>query len=239
VGIAANRAGAKLIQKNSQKISLSVKEKEKYIYKCYLAVTRSKQNKPFKLRKNFDGIEKTQEYPYLNRLSNFFERYPHIKIQDFFEAPYAIYNDTGFLSLQYYLTRPAIKAYSLLQQKKEDVSPDNQIESIRESLHFIGSFCLKNKLSLSDYMNHKTGCIYTWALHYKEHHINIYSLFELGDVQEHLLNIDKDEKELFTNNLQDNLSKFKIRYHASRTAKFFVQEGTKKLNKFLTSCLSS
>lgn len=216
-----------------------MKDKEKAVYNSYIAVTRSKQNKPFKLRKDFETFDTTPQYAYIVRLANFFNRYPHIKIQEFFEAPYSIYPDTAHLSLQYYLTRPAIKAYSLYQQKKQDVSPDSQIESIRDSLQFIGSFCIKNKLQLYEYTHHKTGCIYTWMMHYREHHINIYSLFEMCDILTQISQTAPDEKEILLDNLQQNITKFKTRYFTSITAKKFVKEGTEKLNKFLSSCLTN
>jgi len=216
-----------------------VKDKEKLIYNSYIAVTRSKQNKPFKLRKDFNEFDTTPHYPYLVRLTNFFNRYPHIKVQEFFEAPYEIYTDTAHLPLNYYLTRPAIKAYSLYQQKKQDISPDKQIESIRESLQFIGSFCIKNKLQLNDYIHHKTGCISTWMMHYKEHHINIYSLFEMCDIIAQISQTVSDEKEILLDSLQQNITKFKTRYYMSSVAKNFVKEGTEKLNKFLSSCLTN
>jgi len=210
-----------------------VKEQEKRIYNTYLAVTRSKQNKPFKLRENFNDFANTKDYLFVNRLTNFFNRYPHINIQEFFAAPYERYPDTAHLEVQYYLTRAAIKAYSLFQKKLHDVSPDNQIESIRKSLQFIGSFCLKNKIQLENYLFHKTGCIYSWMMHYREHHTNIYSLFELGDLNSILLSIAKDEKELLVDDLQQIVTKFKTRYHTSKNAKVFVKEGTERIKKFL------
>lgn len=208
-------------------------EQEKFIYNTYIAVTRSKQNKPFKLRKDFAKFEEQKCYPYLKRLVTFFNKYPHIKPQDFFTAPYDIHSDTTHVGIDFYISRAAIKVYSLYQKKLQDISPENQIESVRSSLQYIGSFCIRNKLKLHEYLEHKTGCIYTWMMHYREHHVNIYSLFEMGDILSCLKNTEKDEKALFVDDLQQTIVKFKVRYHSSETIKRFVREGTDRLKKFL------
>lgn len=214
-------------------------EQEKHVYNNYLIVTRSKQGKPFRVRKDFEKFEEQKCYSYVKRLCAFFNRYPHIKIKEFFEAPYNIYSDTQHLSIDYYLTRAAIKSYSLYQKKLQDTSPDHQIESIRASLQFIGSFCMRNNLPLEQYIYHKTGCIYTWMLHYREHNINIYSLFEMGDVLSIVSKAPKDERELLTDDLNKIITTFKMRYVSSNTAKQFVREGTICLKKFLKESLSS
>ena len=214
-------------------------EQEKHIYNNYLIVTRSKQGKPFKVRKDFDKFEENKCYSYVKRLCSFFNRYPHIKVKEFFEAPYEIYSDTQHVSIDYYLTRAAIKAYSLYQKKIQDLSPDHQIESIRSSLQHIGSFCMRNNLTLEQYVHHKTGCIYTWMLHYREHQINIYSLFEMGDILSIVSNTPTDERELLTDDLSKVITTFKTRYTTSSTAKQFVKEGTNRLKRFLKESLNS
>lgn len=211
-------------------------EYEKQIYNTYLATTRSKQNKPFTLRKDFTDIK---EAPIIRRISNFFKKYPHIKPSEFFAAPYEIHTDTGHLGIDYYLTRPAIKCYSLYQKKLQDVSPDLQIEDIRKSFQFIGSYCLRNRLQLHEYLTHKSGCIYAWMMHYREHNINIYSLFELGDLLTFLSKVSADEKAILTDDLQQTITKFKVRYFNSAAVKAFVREGTDKLKKFLKNSLTA
>ena len=205
-------------------------EQEKFIYNTYIAVTRSKQNKPFKLRKDFTDFKHAAP---LSKLASFFKRYPHIKPEEFFKAPYEVYSDTEYLELNYFLTRAAIKAYSLYQQKLRDVSPDLQIEDIKKSLQFIGSFCLKHKIYAEDYLNHKTGCVYSWMMHYREHYINVYSVFELGNIMSHLSQVAADEKRIFVDDLQQTLGAYLTRYHKSTLAKNIVQQGTEKIKKFL------
>ena len=94
-------------------------------------------------------------------------------------------------------------------------------------------FCLKNRIKLEEYLHHKTGCIYTWMLHYREHNISIYSLFELGDVLNIISSVPADEKILLLDDLQQTIAKFKVRYFNSLATKNFVKEGTTKINEFL------
>lgn len=208
-------------------------EKEKQIYNTYIVAVRSKQNKPFKIRKDFAKFEEEKCYPYVKRLTAFFARYPHIVPKEFFEAPYVIHMDNTHINIDYYLSRAAIKVYSLYQKKLQDSSPESQIEFIRSSFQYIGMFCLKNKITLNEYLHHKTGCIYSWMLHYREHHISIYSLFELGDVLDIISTVPGDEKVLLLDDLQQTIAKFKVRYYNSLTVKQFVKEGTTKINDFL------
>ena len=65
---------------------------EKNIYNKYLAVTRSSQGKPFKLRKQFDDLD-DHKTACLKKLSLFFNKFKHVDMDDFFSAPWRIYND--------------------------------------------------------------------------------------------------------------------------------------------------
>ena len=210
-------------------------EQEKQIYNTYLATTRSQQNKPFKLRKDFEDLK---SQPLVSRLTNFFNRYPHIAPQEFFKAPYEIHPDTEHLDISYFLTRAAIKAYSLYQKKLKDSSPESQIEDIRKSLQYIGSFCLKHKLHIEDYLYHKSGCIYSWMMHYREHYINIYSIFEMGDISSILNKVSNEEKKILVDDLQQIIGTYKVRYFNSAKTKKFVKEGTDKIKNFLKQSLT-
>lgn len=207
-------------------------QKEQIIYNTYLIVSRTIKNKPFKIRKDFTTLDKKTQV-ILKKLYLFFNKYSHIDIADFFKAPYDILDQKEYIPLEYYLSRKAIKYYSLYKQKQEDTSPDKQIEDIKKSLQYIGSFCLKHKLQLEDYLHHKTGCINVWMLHYKEHNINIYSLFELGDICKILQEISIDEKDIFLNNLHNNIAKFKNRYYNSSITKNYVKQATDRIRKYL------
>lgn len=206
---------------------------EQLIYNKYIAITRSKQGKPFKLRKDFKGFEKEPAYPHVCKLHRFFNKHPYINVDDFFSAPFEVYDTPGEVYIDYFTTRAAIKTYSLFLKKKENTSPDKMHDSIKESLRFIGMFCLNQNISVSQYLYHMTGCTLSWMQHYKQRHINIYSLFEMGNVIESAFSVSVDERDLFLNETQNNLATYKTRYYNSPSTVSLVREGTAKISTFV------
>lgn len=90
---------------------------EKSVYNSFLATSRSAQNKPFKIRKNFKNFEDSSNYIHLQRLCRLFARNPSITPQQFFLAPYKIWEDGGYFDLRFYTTPKALKIYKLYKQK--------------------------------------------------------------------------------------------------------------------------
>jgi|688.fasta_scaffold474635_2 hypothetical protein len=203
---------------------------QKRIYNTYLKTSR--KGLGIKFRKNFDNIS---EYHVLNlkKLSSFFKKYPHINVDEFFDAPTSVYENEPYPQLSFFNSRSAIRCYSLYKKKIEDQNPEQQSESIKNSLIFIGSFCIQNNIDISEYLNHKTGCITSWLEHYRQRKINPYSLMEIGDI---ISNIDKhqeDELCLFSENLKEKIHLYKIRYRKSKKTMDLVKSGTNKISFFI------
>jgi hypothetical protein len=129
--------------------------------------------------------------------------------------------------------RSALKNYALYQKQKEDRNPENQFEEIKNGFKFIGLFCIGNNISLSQYLNHKTGYMLSWLNHYREHRINPYCLFELGNVLSVLEQIPKDELTLFSQNLYDNILAYRNRYNNSPKTKEYCKELVKRITLFV------
>lgn len=206
---------------------------EQLIYNKFIAITRSKQGKPFKLRKDFINFEKEPAYIHIKKLAVFFNKHSNINIDDFFAAPFEIYEEPGEVYLDYYTTRAAIRSYSLARKKKEDLSPEKLHDEIKESLRFIGMFCLQNNISIKDYIFHNTGCTLSWMQHYRERKINIYSLLEMGDLTTSISSVPADELALFFDNAHNLLAAYKSRYYNSSATVSLVREGTKRVSMFL------
>jgi len=202
---------------------------EKDIYNCYLKNVRRGQ--PYNVRKDFSDMS-PDIIVYLKKLSSFFYKFKHIKIDDFFAAPSIIHPDEKCPPLNFFITRPAIKLYSLSIQKMEDESPENQLDNIKESLRFIAMFCLKNKIQLEDYLYHKTSNMPTWMQHYREHHVNPYTMLELGDINK-FKSMNEEERIIWSSDFFTKIDKFKTRYHNSEKTKTFLKEGVKKIKEFL------
>ena len=210
-------------------------ENEKRLYNLYLSTSRSSRNKPFKIREDFDGFDKTPEYNLITKISYFFNKFPQIKPEIYFKAPFIIYPDQEYIPLEYFTTQKAIKAYSVYMKQKEEESPDSDdhLEFIRNSLRYIGIFCAKEKIPVNDYLVHKSGITYTWMQHFRRRDICIYSLFELPNLIESIQSIPEDEKSLLLGGIGKDIYSYKQRYMMSNKAKVLVKDGTKKIIEFV------
>jgi len=203
---------------------------QKKIYNNFLKNLR--HNQPFKYRKDFTDFAEKEFYT-LKKLELFFQKYNHIKIEEYFEAPRFLHPDEKYPFLDYFITRPAIRTYSIYKKQKEDENPEKQFDDIKDSLRFIGMFCFKNKIDLKSYFKHKTGYMFSWLNHYREHKINPYSLMELGDINSVYSHLTEEERELFSNTMLEKFETFKTRYHTSTKTKNYVKEITNKVENFL------
>jgi hypothetical protein len=211
-----------------------INQVQKNIYNIYIKYFR--QGLPYKKRKNFDSIDEKTLID-LQKLEMFFKKHPYINIHCFFEAPSVVYKDKKYPNISFFNSRVAIKAYSIFNKIKENQNPENQFEDIKKSLIFIGSFCIKNNIDLSEYLNFNHGLIPAWLNHYREKHINIYSLMELGNIISILDECEPDLIYFIDQNLKNNIAKFKIRYMASPKTISFVKECTKRIKIFVkNSC---
>jgi hypothetical protein len=210
-----------------------ISENEKRIYNKYLAVTRSSQNKPFKLRKKFDGFHEESNYVFIKKLSMFFNKYNNVDIDDFFKAPFIIYSDKGNYDLKFYTTQKALKIYTMYQTKKQDELPDasNQLFFIKKSLNFILKFCKDQNIKIEEYINHQTNGTHTFILHLKERKISIYILFGFEKAERILKGIGPELLEFIFKDLKNKLDIYRTRFYTSKKAKVLVKEGIKKITQ--------
>jgi hypothetical protein len=213
-----------------------VKETQQRIYNSFLKNLRYGQ--PFKPRKDFSDLS-SDVIVCLEKLDLFFSKYKHININEYFEAPIFIYPNETYPPLNYFLTRNAIRAYKNYKNQKEDENPENQLEEIKKSIIFIGKFCIKNNISMFDYLNHKNGYVYSWINHYRERLINPYSLMELGDFEKKLYSLLEEEIDIYASNLAQKLESYKVRYHNSTKTKQVVKQSTKKIENFIQENLQN
>ena len=90
----------------------------KSIYNNWLATSRGRRNKPFRLRKDFKGFEKDKKYLFLLKIKNLIDNNKEVTINEFLIAPYEVYKydlDTAY-DLKFYTTRKAIKVYNIYKQ---------------------------------------------------------------------------------------------------------------------------
>jgi len=208
---------------------------EEAIYNAFLKAYRKGQ--PFQPRKDFSKISPTILLS-LKKLNAFFGKFKHITPNDFFSAPNVLHPDEPCPPIDFFITRAAIRAYSLSMKKKEDESPEKQMDKIKESFQFLAKFCFDNKIPLEKYLQFKISNMPIWMQHYREHKVNPYSLMELGSLDTFKL-LAEDEKALWAGNFFENIDSYKIRYFNSPKTKNFVREATKKVKEFLKKELHS
>ena len=207
----------------------SLTKHEENIYNCFLKAYRKGQT--FQPRKDFSRITPTILLS-LKKLNAFFAKFKHISPDDFFAAPNVLHPDEPCPHIDFFITRTAIRAYSLSIKKREDESPEKQSEKIKESIRFIAMFCLKNRILLDEYLKFKVANMPVWMQHYREHTVNPYSLMEIGSIDT-FKNLAEDEKALWAGDFFEKIDCYKTRYHNSPKTKFLVREATKKIKDFL------
>lgn len=212
---------------------MKISDKQKQIYNCYLK--HSRKGQPFNPRKDFDDTTDELKID-LYKLENFFNKFKHIEWNFFFESFYFVYPNDTFPKIGFFHSRKAIKCYSLYKEYKENTSPDSQLDSIKESIVHIGSFCMRNKLMFHNYVKHKTLCLPTWVKDYKENKINVYCLIacdwttEIGHLQD-------DEIQLWIPHLLKNIESYKIRFNncnSKQKIKTWIEHTSKFVENNLT-----
>lgn len=203
---------------------------DKKIYNSYLKYLRFGQ--PYKVRKNFDDLD-PKTVVSLKKISNFLTTYNHIDCDDYFQAFRSVYPNDKYPPLEHFFSRSALKNYSLFKKQQEDKNPEMQFDKIKDSMRFIGMFCIKNNIAIDQYLDHKQGYMYSWMNHYREHRINPYCLFIFRNFFETLNSIPQDELSLFGSNLKENIIAFYDRYNKSKTTKDFINEIFTKVKFFV------
>lgn len=210
-----------------------VSESVKKIYNTYLAVTRSCENKPFKLRQDFSNFYETENFVLTKKIERFLLKHPDIDIQTFFKAPYMLHPGEVF-DLKFYTTLSAVKAYTNYINTLYSLPFDSSfhLNLIGTSLKFIKQYCQDKNISPEQYTTFSENGIYpAWFSHLKNRRVSPLVLYGYSDVKNIMDSAEKDMIELlipvFYRDYYPNLSKFK----ASNKAKLLVSKGLALINK--------
>jgi len=211
---------------------------EKRIYNTYLAISRSKNNQPFKLRENFNGFEEHQHYVPVKKLANFFERHQNVSINDFFIAPYVIYkNDTkAFYDLKFYISAKARSIYTMYMKKKDKQSPDSDtaIKKCKESMMFVYKYCMKKEIPLNKYLSEKSsGQFPDFILHLKDRKVDIYTLFAIDGFEKKFFESPHDLLAFMFGDLYNDFTKFRMAYLRSENCKRVCKTGLNEIKNII------
>ncbi len=214
-------------------------ELEKAVYNTFLRTSRVEQNKPFRYRKNFDKFEDSSDYPYVKKLAMFFMKFSHVRMNDFFVAPYRVYTDSvEAFDLKFYMTPRATKLYGIYLEQLDSENPDtdHHIDFIKESLLFMFKFCRDNNISFDEYKDHQTGDIKTLLQHIRDKKVSPYAVFGIGDLRDILTGYSSDFLDFVAGkNFSERVDLYRSRYYNSRKAKHITEKGITKLTKILTN----
>jgi len=194
---------------------------EKIIYNNFLEVSKKINNKPVKYRKNFENFPDTN-YIIINKLSNFFKKFNHLKVKDFFEAPYFVYNENYF-DLKFYLSPKAIKAYTLYNDKFLLNNPDDgkTLLKMQDSIKFIYNYCKDKGININEYLNINEGEYNVFLKHIKNRDVIIFVLFAFNNFEKTLSLIDGDIKNMYSSNFS-KLNYIRTKYYSSSKAKKII-----------------
>lgn len=209
---------------------IQITDFEKRIYNCYLK--NSRMGEPYTPRKNFSDLDPNL-LVCLKKISYFLSKYNHIKMEEFFEAPVYLFKNEKYPTLSFFTGRKALKNYALYQKQKEDRNPETQFQEIKDGYRFISLFCIGSGISLSQYLTHKSGYMLSWLNHYREHKINPYCLFEIGNPISILDHVPEDELTLYAQNLYENIVAYHNRYVNSSKTKIYCKEIVKRITDFI------
>ena len=216
-----------------------ISENEKRLYNDYLAISRSSRNQPFQIRKDFDGFEDKVEYAYLRKVANILNQFPQIKSDIFFKAPYLLYPDETWFDLKFFTTQKAIKVYTVYFKKLQEESPDSaeNISFIKDSLRYIGMYCIKNNIPISDYITHLSGITKSWMKHIREHNVSLYCMMEFTNLESVIASTPNDEVDMFLDNINDRIILYRNRYKTSKVARKLVQEGLLRVGALVNNTI--
>ena len=177
-----------------------MEEFDQSIYNTYLAVSRSVNGKPFKLRKDFSKFHENKHYMAVLKLGKFFKKFPHIDVNSFFEAPFFVYEEDHF-DLEFFCTQKAVATYTKYHDHYLIDNPNSTecLKKIKQSIEFILTYCKNQDISPKMYMHYiEPGTsIQSFLFHLKTRSINVYTLFAFKDFERKLWDIEPEIKELY------------------------------------------
>jgi hypothetical protein len=204
---------------------------QKRIYNSHLAISRKMRDKPFRIRKDFSDMDQTK-LDRLASLERFFNSYQNIKIDDYFAAPYVIFEDDDYFDLDFYLTSKAKKAYSQYMKKIEMDDPDSEssLNRLVDSLKFVKNFCKEKNLTLKEYPLYIEDALPNMIDHLKNHHINMYALHALGVTK---IEVENRILDFIFSDFWISFQKTKNKFYLSKKMKEFSKQAIDKITKQL------
>ena len=212
------------------------------LYNTYLRISRKKQNKPYKLRVDWNGFEQSEHYIQVLRLKNFFDRNYIVNIEDFFTAPYEVYEENTYYGLDFYNTLAAVKVYNIYCNYRRDMDPDSEVQKnfALKGLKFITKFCIDNRITLSEYIRYTEpeAKVNAFVQHLKEKNISIYNLFAFKDFDKIFSSLDYALVKFILDDIASKISIYRSKFYGSKNLKKISTIGLKAIEKTINQKLA-
>jgi hypothetical protein len=115
-----------------------------------------------------------------------------------------------------------------------DPDSDEQLERIKDSLHFILGYCRNKQITLSQYLQQKDDIIPAFVIHLKEHKVNIYTLLGFNLFAKELNAIDASTiRFIIGEETYDKIDLYRTKLFGSQKARILVEKGLQKINTTL------
>ncbi len=213
---------------------MSVTKTQENIYNTYLAVSRSSQNKPFKLRQDFTKFDESEYYPLILRLEKIFNQHPEIQPQMYFKAPYALHPSESF-NLDFFASLKGVKLYSLYMKTLQSLPCDDpyQLNSIKNSLKFIKEFCIKHNVPIDEYPKYSSNGVYPdWFIHIKNRLTNPITMLGFTNIRIIIERSDKDIIDMLIPDFHETYYSDLSKFNNSSKAKILVNRGLELIRKY-------
>ena len=194
---------------------MSLSYTEKYIYNAHLKTSRSYQNKPWRPRENFEKLTVVEEE--LIKKINSILSTKNIKPDDYFRAPYELWQDKKYYPLDYFSKFKAIKAYNLWIEKLFIEDPDNEIviNMVKDGFLFIFEKCKENKLkTIEGYFTLKTYYP-DFLIALSERNINYYNILAINNYDRILKTFPKEDVDFIVTGFYNTVDSLRARYYRS------------------------
>lgn len=208
--------------------------RQRQIYNLHLKSFRLNNNQPFRAKKDFSDIEKSDEKVLsLQKIEKVFNSYPAFFDKMYFDAPYKIYKDEAkFYPLKFYASQKGITTCIAYYKILMESDPEEQFDIFKESYKFVANFCISKNITLNNYVKYCSISQNDCLLHLKSHKISWYLIFSIPNFYELLYSLPYDEFQLYYGSDVD-LGALYNRYNSSFKTQKFLSNVKTTVSQFI------
>lgn len=211
---------------------MSLTYPQKVIYNTHLKASRANKGKPWRPRKDFSSLAEVEQNLVRNIESTLTTK--NIDIEDYFNAPYKLWEDDSFYDLKFFSSFKGIKAYYLWYTKLMFTDPDNAVivNAVKVGWKNIFDKCKKHKFtSIDDYFNLKSYYP-EFLVDLSERKITYFNILAARDYSKIIKGIPKEDVDFIENDFYNTIETLRVRYYQSKL-KTINTNVKNKLNKIL------